>query len=191
MTADPEPRKMKPLMVRLEDDPWYDQLRIDTEPRFKTSGLSGDEWRFSYVVRVFRKGVLLGERPFGTWDWAVAGISALLLDLSDEPMGLRPEFEGLCMNPGCWAEATNVYRLVKRGCGRCGNRERHASSELAEYRRQFCDAHAKRGDSDLDDKDDNYEVITGRSPGEGEVRVTDVSESAFGGVIELDTSDER
>ena len=41
------------------DDEWYDEIRVTTVPRFKTSGLSGDEWRRSAKVTFLRKGIVL------------------------------------------------------------------------------------------------------------------------------------
>ena len=87
----------------------------------------------------------------------------------------------LCHNPGCPNPATNKYRMKQRGCGRYGSR-RDVDAGYTEYRRAFCDLHAKRGDSNLDDI---YEVVSGRPAEQGVVRLTDVSESAFGSIIEL------
>lgn len=36
---------------RHHDDEVIDRVSIDCVPRFKVSGLSGDEWRVSYVLR--------------------------------------------------------------------------------------------------------------------------------------------
>ena len=37
------------------DDEWYDEVRITTVPRYKTSSLSGDEWRTSARIQILRK----------------------------------------------------------------------------------------------------------------------------------------
>ena len=39
----------------------FDEIRIVTVPRWKTSGLSGDEWRISAVTQFYRKGKLIHE----------------------------------------------------------------------------------------------------------------------------------
>ena len=61
---------------RHRDDDYYDEITIDTRtvhlrasivPRFKTSGLSGDEWRTSAVLKLLRDGTKdsILERRFG------------------------------------------------------------------------------------------------------------------------------
>ena len=47
MSAPISPLKNPPHFERHPDDEWYDEVRIVTVPRYKTSGLSGDEWRFT------------------------------------------------------------------------------------------------------------------------------------------------
>lgn len=49
---------------RLSDDHWWDEVRIVTIPRYKMSGLSGDEWRVSARLQILRKGVIFHERSF-------------------------------------------------------------------------------------------------------------------------------
>ena len=49
-----EHARFKPIA----DDEGPDRITIDPVPRYKTSGLSGDEWRMSYVVRFYRRGRL-------------------------------------------------------------------------------------------------------------------------------------
>jgi len=39
----------------------FDEIRIRTIPRYKTSGLSGDEWRISMVTEFLRKGKVVHE----------------------------------------------------------------------------------------------------------------------------------
>ncbi|KKL50531.1 hypothetical protein LCGC14_2304540, partial [marine sediment metagenome] len=48
------PKRASP--ARITDDEGVDQIVIDTVPRYKMSGLSGDEWRVSGRVRFFRNG---------------------------------------------------------------------------------------------------------------------------------------
>lgn len=36
----------------------FDEIRIFTVPSYKTSGLSGDEWRISATVEFYRNGIL-------------------------------------------------------------------------------------------------------------------------------------
>jgi len=61
----------KPSYKRHEDDDWIDEIKIVTVPRYKTSGMSGDEWRFSARVQLWRKGHLMFERSFSKLHYAI------------------------------------------------------------------------------------------------------------------------
>jgi len=52
------------------DDVFYDEAKIVTVERYKTSGLSGDEWRFSYKVELYRKGQLVAWTQVGSFEYA-------------------------------------------------------------------------------------------------------------------------
>jgi len=60
----------------LEDDEGIDHIELTVVPRYKTSGMSGDEWRVSTEVKFFRKGVLLWGRSFSRLEWAIAFLGA-------------------------------------------------------------------------------------------------------------------
>lgn len=51
--------------TRHPDDPFIDSVRIQIVERYKTSGISGDEWRFSYVVEMIRKGACVASKAVG------------------------------------------------------------------------------------------------------------------------------
>jgi len=40
----------------------FDEVRITTVPRYKMSGLSGDEWRISGKIQLLRKGRVVAEK---------------------------------------------------------------------------------------------------------------------------------
>jgi len=42
----------------------FDEVRIVTIPRFKTSGMSGDEWRIRANIELWRKGKLILEQSY-------------------------------------------------------------------------------------------------------------------------------
>ena len=63
----------------LEDEAWYDEVRIVTVPRFKTSGMSGDEWRTSAVAQFLRKGEVVASERFSDVKAAAACAGARLL----------------------------------------------------------------------------------------------------------------
>lgn len=175
----------KPFLVRLNKDEFIDEIRITTEPRFKTSGLSGDEWRTSAQVVALRKGLVVGER---SWNRIGDALPRLQKWVEDEllcPIADPDMTDHLCFQPGCAEPWTVEYRIVKRGCSGCGS-VKDNDTEFYDYRRRFCERHARRGDSNLDDLDDFYGPVDGgQPPAEQMVRAEDESPSVFGGVITI------
>jgi hypothetical protein len=60
------------------DDEGVDRIEIDIVPRFKTSDLSGDQWRVSARLRAYRKGELVGEQSYHNMETAVCFLWAIL-----------------------------------------------------------------------------------------------------------------
>lgn len=60
-----------------EDDEWFDNVTVQCVERWKESELSGDEWRFSYVVTFWRKGQPLLERGYSKLHWALDDVPSL------------------------------------------------------------------------------------------------------------------
>ena len=173
---------------RLHDDEWYDEIRITTEPRYKTSSLSGDEWRTSAQVQILRKGIVLTERGFSKIDYAVRWLAWGLVD--DETDLWKPDFPSdLCSQPGCPDDAITGY-AIKVQYEKNGSRSEYQPKELDT--RQFCARHAERGDSDMEDRDSNYEVLWGPGPLGALQDPSDVSEAVFLGTFDLteDADDE-
>ena len=169
----------------LTDDEGVDQIVIDMVPRFKTSGLSGDEWRVSARVRFFRNGEVVHEDHRTKLNYAVTLLPGMLLALPEQvdvPL-FRPDPE-VCFQPGCSEPAISTYLLKKDYCVGGGNCGQETKMHWPEYRR-FCERHLRRGDCSLDDADENYEVLDGPGPDDRLVDPTDQSPSAFGGVIDL------
>lgn len=77
----------KPTYKRHEDDDWIDEVRITTVPRYKTSGMSGDEWRFSACVQLWRKGHLMFERSFSKLHYAIDFLPAIQHEYADKGTG--------------------------------------------------------------------------------------------------------
>jgi hypothetical protein len=150
---------------RHEDDDWIDEVKISTVPRYKTSGLSGDEWRFSARVQFFRKGVLMFERSFSKLHYAVDFLPAMQHELSDKGFfdkdanGEPVDFDKFCFNPGCKADGVVEYELIDEYIPRHGIKEAKHSSR-GSVRRRFCEEHARRGDCGLEDSDRNYVLIS-------------------------------
>jgi hypothetical protein len=152
------------------DDSWYDTCVIDTIERWKESGLSGDEYRFSYRVSFIRKGQVLLEKSYGSWKAALAFVPGL--SYNDYPAGADSEHEdspviqerySFCFQPGCPELATREFRILKLYTDRGHEIE---MSNQTDYRFRFCEKHAQhRGDCGLLDSDSNLvEVPFGSDP---------------------------
>lgn len=159
---------MKENIERHREDTYFDGVHIALQPRFKTSEVSGDEWRFSWRVWLVRKGVMLTELEYGhgsdgTRDlervlmWVAASLAKQRTD--EEVANYHLATDGKCANPGCTKEGVVLYKRIKHGCGHCGHRE--PCTHSWEHHIRFCMDHAIRGDASLDDSDDNYEQIDG------------------------------
>lgn len=164
-----------------------DEIRIKTVPRFKTSELSGDEWRVSALCEFFRKGVKVYDRSFSSLKYAIQFLPWLvhveMITGKDAPeAALFRADPDECHQPGCPDKAANVYRLKKiysdTGEGPLPNESGF------EYRRSFCVKHSHRGDCGLEDADVNYELVKGK--GGKVIAPDDISPSGFGGVINAD-----
>lgn len=147
---------MKPYF-KPHDDEGVDRIDLFVRDRFKTSGLSGDEWRYSVVIRFWRKGELVYETSYGRMEWAVAALPYELLTLpekSKKPMwGLD---EKQCAQYGCPETAEVVYRLKQHFSDRG---EGPLPDELEAFR-AYCGKHKNRGDASREDSMGNYEEIT-------------------------------
>lgn len=140
----------------------YDEIHVTTVPRFKESGLSGDEWRISVLIEFKKKGVVIATRDFGKMENAAnymawAYISSLELG-EGEIEGARKSIEdlGLCDQEGCSDKAIVKYLIKSKSCKSCGKKK---DFEYEDEFSQFCIKHSRRGDSDLIDSDFNYEKI--------------------------------
>lgn len=150
----------KPTYKRHEDDDWIDEVKIATVPRYKTSGLSGDEWRFAYVVQFFRKGILLFERGFGRLEWAIDYLPSLQHDYRDQATDTKDvDWDKFCANPGCSEDGVVEYELIDEYYPRIGKKVEKATWR-GPVRRRFCEIHARRGDCGLEDADANYTLIS-------------------------------
>lgn len=153
---------------RLRGDKWVDAVTIDTVPRYKTSGLSGDEWwRFSFWVRLWRKGYVVGQESFGSMEYASAWLTTMLMQAAPASLPWPKDAPGqpygdgyFCDNLGCSNVATWRALMKIEAC-----REGHKTEcSYAVKFRVFCDDHKRRGDCSIEDSDDNY-VFEPYAPG--------------------------
>jgi hypothetical protein len=167
---------------RHEDDEYVDEIRINLVPRFKTSDMSGDEWRISAVISFFRKGHEVWSRSFSKLSTAVNALSWFFIVASE---GAEGEFKfldreqelALCQQPGCSEPSVVRYRFKKvRDCPQSGHMRELGDS--FEYVTAFCKRHAHRGDCGLEDCDTNYEVVGGGNSQATPVESRDLSPAA-------------
>lgn len=129
----------------------FDEVRIETVPRYKQSGLSGDEWRISARIRFFRKGQLIFEKTYRNVETACVFAAADYLSGQDDGKAYFAGDGIHCDQEGCCELATVRYRLKKHFC-----REGHESEPHGPTYRNFCEGHKVRGDCGLEDADRNY-----------------------------------
>jgi hypothetical protein len=153
---------LEALTINLADRPNYalrpnaqafDEVEIVTVPRYKQSGLSGDEWRISALVQFRRKGKVIFEKGYRDVMTACGCAYADYVHGIDDGMAFFGGNEdGKCDQEGCSEPATVRYRLKT-----LYSSEGYKCEPGRPTFRTFCDLHKKRGDCGLEDADDNYE----------------------------------
>lgn len=137
----------------------FDEIRLKTVPRFKTSGLSGDEWRYSCKIEFWRKGKIEHVEVVGDIKTGCGMLYAKYIE-AIEVHG-KGYFAGdgiTCDQEGCSNPAKYMFKVKKEYCvgrGNCGAEK----SQYYDTHRCFCEEHKRRGDADLEDRDDNYELV--------------------------------
>lgn len=139
----------------------FDEVRIVTVPRYKESGLSGDEWRISASIQLYRKGKLIHERGVRNIEMGCVFAAATYYEAQDNGMAYFAGDGVHCDQEGCNAAATVRYRLKANFC-----RDGHPSEPSRPTFRHFCERHRTRGDCALDDADINYVDCSAPTSGE-------------------------
>ena len=129
----------------------FDEIQIRTVPRYKTSGLSGDEWRISASVEFYRKGEVVHEESCRDVESACKFLAFFHAQACDNGKGWFASVADKCDQEGCSNTTTVTYRKLKSYC-----REGHETEPHRPVFRQFCEDHKERGDCGLDDADRNY-----------------------------------
>jgi len=156
----------------------FDEVQIVTIPRYKTSELSGDEWRISAEIRLIRNGRTIHEERFSDVATAIQFLPSVWRQAIDRGLGYFAGEGDICDQEGCSEKATVTYLLKGEYCNFCAAKEHYYDGQAI---RKFCARHSIRGDCGIDDADKNYELIEGdTSPPHGE----DESPSAFGGIVD-------
>lgn len=152
----------------------FDKIVIRIQERWKTSGLSGDEWRFSAITELYSKGHLIAaggygneiDRALALAPWFIVQVIEGTTRDDDIERSLQLKHkreEQLCDQPGCPNPWTVRLRLKKVTASDGHFLDPEEYSYWVNYRR-FCEKHEHRGDCSREDADDNYEVIERREP---------------------------
>lgn len=142
------------------EDEQFDEIHIRTVERWKESEISGDEWRFSYIAEIIRKGEIIITITSNRMSWLLEGLRWRITTAGENNTFDHEAFkrtEGLCDQPGCKEFATIAYRRKTRYT-KFGDKLDDTNYKGNDFR-IFCDKHKNRGDCDLDDAMHNYEVI--------------------------------
>lgn len=170
----------KPSHKRHRDFEIFDEITMRVVPRYKTSGMSGDEWRTSVVVELRFKGATIITRSFSTMDTAIRHLGTFT-DQDMVPDGVIDLEKTGCDQPGCPNLAESRY-VLKELFSRSGHKLDPSDTHF-KYYRKFCKKHLRRGDGGREDSDRNYDVTD--SPGPDGSTNKEESPAVFGGVIEL------
>jgi hypothetical protein len=148
---------MRPWYKRHHDDEFCDEINIKIVPRFKSSDLSGDEWRVSAVVQLFRKGMMYAEKSYNNMNSALLCLGSFFTDDAHGngyPIEAIDHERAKCDQPGCSEDAVNHYKKKREHVG-----DGFMVRKEHEVRCKFCIKHSERGDSDLEDCDSNLEKV--------------------------------
>lgn len=151
----------KPLWHRRHKE-WepFDRITIDLVERYKTSGLSGDEWRFNACIEFWFKGeVVHRELARDITEAAAALPYHILHNTCPIPERIIQLEKNLCDQPGCKDVAVGRF-VLKRLTSRTGEYLDPAEEgQWCHYFRKFCAKHLRRGDCSREDADANYIAI--------------------------------
>lgn len=138
----------------------FNRIEIRTEPRYKQSELSGDEWRERACASFYNDAKYDDAAIYKLYQCEVKDL--LTSSAVDEnPWEYSPPTaDDRCDQEGCSQEAEITLKLKNHVCTRC-SATREADELLRPdlqtiYYRQFCNRHARRGDCGINDCDDNY-----------------------------------
>lgn len=139
----------------------FDEVIIKTVPRYKTSGLSGDEWRISGNCKLLRKGKVIHEFNMSNVKNCAYSLPFHILRAGDDAKFYFAGGEDdKCDQEGCSRIATTLYKLKNIYCNEPYKHE--GQKPDSDIHRGFCDYHKTRGNSDFEDQDSNYELVDER-----------------------------
>ena len=152
----------------------HDEVRIVTLPRFKSSAVSGSEWRIRARVELLYKGVVQYTSECASVDEALRDMPLIVDRACTSYMTPTSRFHGnhdhvddgepRCDQEGCAALATCAYRVLHTPCKACGAHDTDSLHLMGPRMRYFCARHSYRGEGYLDDTQSNYELVAGTPP---------------------------
>lgn len=170
---------------RLPEFEVFDEISLRVVPRYKTSELSGDEWRSSVHIQLFfKKHVVYEERVKDMQTATLLLGRIILIDAMDGgaiPNRVLSAEKVCCDQPSCHKPAVSTYQLKQEFSER-GEKLDTSDISCTHFRR-FCTQHLRRGDANREDCDGNYEVIEGPGPSESKMPGDDKSPVQFGGFV--------
>ncbi len=147
---------------RLAEFETYDEIRMVTVERWKSSGLSGDEWRYTVHVEFYFKGLLVETQYASNINNAIMLVGHYKLVGKDPYAGIPTAILDLekvsCDQVHCPEKATKWFALKRQTSDRGEWLDMTDSTFV--YYRKFCDKHSNRGDCSREDNDENYVAIT-------------------------------
>ncbi len=172
---------------RLPEFEVFDRIELAVVPRYKTSGLSGDEWRTSVHAKFFFKDTMVHEQSFRDMRTAFALMPHALMTMNVIPETILDLEKTRCYQPGCPDESISKYRLKRLTSDRGEYLHEDEGKFTKNHVRKFCRKHLKRGNCGREDSDKNYEVLEGPGP-DGS---TNTKTSPSGGPVVLDLKTKR
>ncbi len=142
---------------RPHDFELWDEVRLKAVYRYKSSNLSGSEWRYGVVMEFYFKGQLMKECSWRDMETAMKYLPVTYSNdepISDEWLKIEKE---TCDQVACPEKAVNWFAL-RRKTDRSGHFLEKETDFV--YYRKFCEKHSHRGDSDREDCDENMVKIT-------------------------------
>ncbi len=119
----------------------FDEVRIVTVPRFKQSGLSGDEWRIHAEAQFYRKGQLIFSEGCRDVQTACGLAFAWYVRAVDDGKGYFAGDGFTCDQEGCHEPVSVRYARKFDYCKAGHKRE---APDTSKYR-HFCEQHKRRG----------------------------------------------
>lgn len=142
---------------RLPDFEVFDKITMEVIPRYKQSGLSGDEWRQHVKITFLFKGEEIHSFGTNSMESACLMLGAeLITNTSPIPDKVIKAEDKKCFQPSCCNDATRTFFIKQLYSDRGEKLDVEDTGGLT-YLRKFCEKHSIRGDCSREDSDDNYQ----------------------------------